>query len=153
MKIDLLANNLENKETVINWLNEEFGIENSKEFYRGIIEHSLKEGQLPITFVAIENEEVVGTVGIWRGDLLSRQDLFPWISALVVRKDYRNKSVGQKLQKFALDYCSSQNYKEVYLYTSIENYYEKMGWKFIDEGYEYSGDKIKIYEYKWGIEE
>lgn len=148
MKIDLLANHLQFKEQVIHWLKEEFGGENSRPFYEGVIENSLKERALPITFIAFNHEELIGTIGIWRGDLLSRQDLFPWISALVVRKDYRNKGVGKELQKYALDYCFSQNFKEAYLYTDIENYYEKSGWELIDEGYEYSGDNVRIYKHK-----
>lgn len=149
MEIDLLANHLEFKEKVIQWLNDEFGGENSRAFYKGIIENSLREKSLPITFVAIENGEVIGTIGVWRSDLLSRQDLYPWISALVVRNDYRNKGLGRALQQYALDYCSALNFNEVYLYTDIENYYEKSGWKIIGEGYEYSGEKVKIFKYKF----
>lgn len=64
MEIDLLANHLEFKEKVIQWLNDEFGGENSRAFYKGIIENSLREKSLPITFVAIENGEVIGTIGV-----------------------------------------------------------------------------------------
>lgn len=99
--------------------------------------------------MAIENGEVIGTIGVWRSDLLSRQDLYPWIPALVVRNDYRNKGLGRALQQYALDYCSALNFNEVYLYTDIENYYEKSGWKIIGEGYEYSGEKVKIFKYKF----
>ena len=148
VEIDLLVNHLEFKEKVIEWLNDEFGGENSREFYKGIINNSLRDKYLPITFVVIENNELVGTVGVWRGDLLSRQDLYPWISALVVHKNYRNKGIGKVLQQYALNYCSSLNFKEAYLYTDIENYYEKSGWKIIDEGYEYSGEKVKIFKYE-----
>lgn len=129
VEIDLLVNHLEFKEKVIEWLNDGFGGENSREFYKGIINNSLRDKYLPITFVAIENNELVGTVGVWRGDLLSRQDLYPWISALVVHKNYRNKGIGKVLQQYALNYCSSLNFKEAYLYTDIENYYEKSAWR------------------------
>lgn len=147
MKIDLLKNHPEHLNTIVNWIYKEFGMETSREFYKGIIDHSLTEGQLPITFVAMEDNEVIGTVGIWRSDLLSRQDLFPWFSALYVREDYRCKGIGIQLQEYALKYCKKQGFKEVYLYTDIENYYEKTGWEFICDGYEYSGSKIKIYRF------
>ncbi len=70
------------------------------------------------------------------------------VYALVVRKNYRNKGIGKVLQQYALNYCSSLNFKEAYLYTDIENYYEKSGWKIIDEGYEYSGEKVKIFKHE-----
>lgn len=102
--------------TVIDWLNDEFGSESSRDFYKGIIEHSLIENQIPITFIAIENDTLLGTVGIWRGDLLSRQDLFPWFSALVINKNYRNMGIGQELQKYVLEYCKLKGMKELFLY-------------------------------------
>ena len=84
MTIGMLYDYPEFTDTVIKWHNREFGDEKSFHFYKGIIEHSLEENRIPITFVAVDSGELLGTVGIWRGDLLSRQDLFPWLSALVV---------------------------------------------------------------------
>ena len=147
MTIGMLRDYPEYIDTVIQWLNHEFGNENSRNFYKGIIEHSLTEEQVPITFVAVENEELLGTVGLWRGDLLSRQDLFPWLSALVVNPEYRNKGIGQELQKYVLNYCQSKEIREIYLYTDLIGYYEKSGWNLYDTGYEYSGNKISIYQY------
>lgn len=54
----------------------EFEHDNSKKFYRGIVEHSLIDNELPLTFVAVDNGVLLGTGGIWRGDLLSRQELY-----------------------------------------------------------------------------
>lgn len=134
------------KEQVIEWLNQEFGCKTSYGFYRELIEHSMKEDKLPITFVAIDNDVLVGTVGLWRGDLLSRQDLFPWLSALVVNQDYRNQKIGQRLQLFIEEYCRNKNYEEIYLYTDLVNYYEKTGWIAFDKGYEYMGGEVTIYK-------
>lgn len=147
MTIGMLYDYPEFTDTVIKWLNREFGDEKSFHFYKGIIEHSLEENRIPITFVAFDSGELLGTVGIWRGDLLSRQDLFPWLSALVVNPQYRNKGIGQMLQKFALQYCQSKGIKEIFLYTDLVGYYEKSGWVLFDSGYEYSGQKITIYRH------
>lgn len=147
MTIEMLRDYPQYTDRVIQWLNNEFGNENSENFYRGIVEHSLVENQMPITFIALENEELLGTVGVWRGDLLSRQDLFPWLSALVVNPKYRNKGIGQELQKYVLQYCKLKGIKEVFLYTDLINYYEKSGWVIIDSAYEYTGHKINIYRH------
>ena len=147
MTIGMLYDYPEFTDTVIKWLNREFGGEKSFHFYKGIIEHSLEENRIPITFVAFDSGVLLGTVGIWRGDLLSRQDLFPWLSALVVNPQYRNKGIGQMLQKFALQYCESKGIKEIFLYTDLVGYYEKSGWVLFDSGYEYSGQKISIFRH------
>ena len=112
------------------------------------MEHSTKENDLPITFVMVENDELLGTVGIWRGDLLSRQDLYPWLSALIVNPKYRNRGIGKELQNYVLEYCRKKGYKEVFLYTDLKNYYEKNEWVQFDLGYEYSGSQVTIYKHQ-----
>ncbi|MCF2642150.1 GNAT family N-acetyltransferase [Roseburia hominis] len=136
------------KDLVIQWMNEEFGNDKSYKFYKGIVEHSTKENDLPITFVMVENDELLGTVGIWRGDLLSRQDLYPWLSALIVNPKYRNRGIGKELQNYVLEYCRKKGYKEVFLYTDLKNYYEKNEWVQFDLGYEYSGSQVTIYKHQ-----
>ena len=146
MDIMLLRDCSKYKEQVIDWLNQEFGCETSYRFYQELIEHSMEEDKLPITFVAIDNDVLVGTVSLWRGDLLSRQDLYPWLSALVVNPDYRNQKIGYRLQQFIEEYCRNKNYEEIYLYTDLVNYYEKSGWIAVGKGYEYMGGEVTIYK-------
>ncbi|MDD3252452.1 MAG: GNAT family N-acetyltransferase [Lachnospiraceae bacterium] len=147
MKIEQLREHPQYIEIVIDWLNEEFGNTKSRNFYQELIKHSLTDNQLPITFVALENDVLLGTVGIWRGDLLSRQELYPWLSALVVNPRYRKSGIGQELQKHALQYCQSKGIKQLYLYTELNGYYEKSGWVSFDVGYEYTGGKVAIYKH------
>lgn len=77
---------------------------------------------------------------------MSRQDLYPWLSALYVKENYRNKGIGQKLQDFVLTYCKNTGFSQLFLYTDIDDYYEKTGWKHFEDGVEYSGNYIKIYK-------
>ena len=146
MEITELRNYLEFKDTIIEWMNNEFGNEDSYHFYENIVNHSLIENKLPITFVAVEDGKLLGTVGVWRGDLLSRQDLFPWLSALIVNSEYRNAGVGKKLQDYVLQYAKNKGYDEIFLYTDLKNYYEKNNWEKYDIGYEYTGTEISIYK-------
>lgn len=145
MEIKFLRDCPEFAEQVILWLDREFGSFNSKEFYRGIVEHCIKGEGLPITFVAVEDETLLGTVGVWRGDLLSRQELYPWLSALIVDPQYRGIGIGRSLQQHAVDFCRLKGFRELFLYTELSGYYEKSGWTQIDIGYEYSGNTVKIY--------
>ncbi|NFG24490.1 GNAT family N-acetyltransferase [Clostridium botulinum] len=146
LKIAYLADYKENTETIINWLWAEFGNEANRDFFESIIKHSLKKNSLPLTFIALSDNELVGTISLWRADLVSRQDLYPWLSALYVKENYRNKGIGQKLQDFVLTYCKNTGFSELFLYTDIDDYYEKTGWKHFEDGVEYSGNYIKIYK-------
>lgn len=133
-------------DTVTNWISQEFGNKNSVPFFQSIVQHSLKKEKLPLNFIALLDNKPVGTVSLWRSDLVSRQDLYPWLSALYVHPDYRGKRIGQKLQAFLADYCKDQGFTELFLYTSICGYYEKTSWKHIDDGVEFLGDYMKIYK-------
>lgn len=112
------------------------------------MKNSLRKNQLPLTFIALMDNKLVGTIGLWRSDLLSRQDLYPWLSALFVKEEYRSNNIGQELQRFLIDYCRQKGYEELFLYTDICNYYEKTGWQYLEDGIEYSGGNIKIYKKK-----
>jgi predicted N-acetyltransferase YhbS len=144
--IEHLADHKEYIDTVVDWLWKEFGEENSYAFFESIIKNSLKKGHLPLTFVAFIDNELVGTIGLWRSDLLSRQDLYPWLSALFVKESYRDRKIGQSLQHFLVQYCKESGFSELFLYTDLSNYYEKTGWEHIENGIEYSGQHIKIYK-------
>lgn len=144
--IGLLKDYPQHAEEVISWLNKEFGGTRSERFYRSIVRHSMNSKSLPITFVAVEDNTLLGTVGIWQADLLSRQDLSPWISALVVNPKYRNEGVGKRLQSHAVKFCKDLGINEVFLYTDIRDYYEHLGWTKFEIGYEYSGNEVQIYK-------
>lgn len=64
-------------EQVTDWIWQAFGDGLPRAFFHSIVEHSQTPGALPLTFIALENEQLVGTVGLWRCDLITRQDLAP----------------------------------------------------------------------------
>ena len=144
--IEHLADHKEYTDTVINWIWKQFGDENNYGFWESIVKKSLIKNQLPLTFIALLDNELVGTIGLWRSDLLSRQDLYPWLSALFVKENYRGKRIGQELQHFLIKYCREVGFNELFLYTDICDYYEKTGWEYLEDGVEYSGEYIKLYK-------
>lgn len=146
LTIEHLADHKEYAEEVTKMICKEFGDEDNYKFWESIVSHSMQKDKLPLTFVALEDNKLAGTVGLWRADLLSRQDLYPWLSALFVKEEYRGKKIGQELQKFLVDYCRENGYKELFLYTDLENYYEKTGWNHFDDGIEFTGGTMKIYK-------
>ncbi|WP_242972910.1 GNAT family N-acetyltransferase [Anaeromicrobium sediminis] len=91
IKIENLSKHKEHIDTVSKWLWKEWGTEDNLEFFKSIMVHSLDSTNLPQTFIALDDEEPIGTIGLWRCDMVSRQDLFPWLSALYVIPTYRIK--------------------------------------------------------------
>lgn len=60
-------------------------------------------------------------------DLCARQDLFPWMATLYVKENFRSMGIGKLLQKKCIEKAKKMNYKNLYLITEHENYYEKTG--------------------------
>ncbi len=117
---------------------------------KGIIyrtEHCLTK-KCPQTLIAFYNNRPAGTVSLWKADHPYRQDLGPWLSCLFVLPIYRNKGVGRALQATILKKAKLAKFKKIYLIANLKNYYEKSGWKFIENGLYTRGRFVNLYEYK-----
>ncbi len=145
IKLAHISEHTEHIDLIANWMCTEWGNESNFEFFKSILTHSLDKSNLPQTLIALDGDTPVGVVGLWRCDMVSRQDLYPWLSGLYVIPGYRGQGVGAQLQNHLVEYAKSLGFKELYLYTDIENYYEKNGWEYIDEGITYAGEYDRIY--------
>lgn len=145
-EITPLADNLSHKDLVVDWLWRAFGNGAGRGFYAAIVESSLKREGLPITFIAQDAGRPAGTVGLWRCDLLSRQDLTPWLAALYVHPDYRGRGLGRLLQDHVIGFSRRAGYPTLYLYAAFTGYYERHGWRYIAEGIEYPEMPVHIYQ-------
>ncbi|STD22303.1 GCN5-Related N-Acetyltransferase [Enterobacter asburiae] len=108
-------------EQVTDWLWQAFGEGLSREFFHSIVEHSQTPGTLPLTFIAVEDEQLVGTVGLWRCDLITRQDLFPWLAALYVDDAARGKGLAGKLQQHVITWAAQAGYEELHLWSACRD--------------------------------
>ncbi|HHX4020551.1 TPA: GNAT family N-acetyltransferase [Klebsiella michiganensis] len=133
---------------VTEWLWRAFGADAlPRAFFASIVEHSQTPGALPITFVAVEGERLLGTVGLWRCDLISRQDLYPWMAALYVAPEARGQGLAGKLQQHVIGYARAQGYTELFLYSACRDFYEHFGWQYIGEGMDYPASAVSLYRY------
>lgn len=142
---DLLADFPAHQPQVTEWLWQAFGSAESRPFFAALVQNSLRRDGLPITFIARDGERLAGTVGLWRSDLLSRQDLTPWLAALYVDADYRGQGLGEQLQQHAITAARQVGFHDLYLYASFRGYYERHGWQPIGGGMEYPAEPVTIY--------
>ncbi|MGA5657506.1 GNAT family N-acetyltransferase [Rahnella contaminans] len=146
MKIINLSERPEFQETVTDWQWKAFGSENSRAFFESVVQSSLRGADLPQTFIALEGDTLAGTVGLWRCDLISRQDLTPWLAALYVDEGYRSRGLGQELQAFVLEHSRRSGFSELYLYAEFTGYYERFGWKYIGDALDYPDKPVRVYQ-------
>ena len=135
-------------EQVATWLWQAFGGETLPlSFFATLIAHSQTPEALPLTFIAVEGETLIGTVGLWRCDLISRQDLFPWMAALYVSPDARGRGIAGQLQQHVIDYARRLGHPQLYLYSACRDFYERFGWQYIGEGLDYPATAVSLYRY------
>lgn len=97
---------------------------------RYCIQHACYKNKIPQTLIAFLGNIPVATASIWNCDIAFRQDLSPRLANLYVEPKYRKLGIGSKLQDEVIKKVQKLWYKKIYLYTKLEWYYEKNGWKF-----------------------
>lgn len=153
MKIIEISKRPDLLEEAINFFWKCWGNEHNHNFYKDCIVHSLDEkNDLPKFYIGMKDEKIIATYALITNDLISRQDLMPWLACLFVKEHARNKGYAEQLLKHGIEQAQSKGFKEIYLSTDLENFYERKGWTYICDGYGFSGGKDKIYSYKIGIE-
>jgi predicted N-acetyltransferase YhbS len=122
---------------VTEWLWQAFGEGMSREIFASIVTHSQTPGALPLTFIATEGDRLLGTVGLWRCDLIARQDLWPWLAALYVDEAARGQGLAGQLQDYVQRWAAQAGFQELYLWSACRDFYEGYGWQYIGDGLEY----------------
>ena len=121
--------------------------------FKIILEDYKRRGEgdsLPYSFIAFWNEFPVGMVSLKETDMITRQDISPWLSALYVSPDYRKRGIGTQLIKSVFSLCSDKSYDRVFLFIDsrnideLEKFYAANGWIFLDEDIDSDGNRTKI---------
>lgn len=107
----------------------------------------------PYTFMAFYNNIPAGMVTLKTSDLSSRKDLSPWLSALYVTPEFRNRGIGDALINRILDESKIAGHKKLHLFIDnhdmgkLEKYYKKRGWQYLDSSPGPGGNMAKVYTY------
>ena len=101
---------------------------------------------LPEWWLAFEDGKPVGCAGLITNDFISRMDLMPWLCALYVNEDKRNKGVAGKLIRRVKAYAKENGMRFIYLATDHTSFYEKYGGIMIGTGVHPWGETSRIYK-------
>ena len=139
----------EYKDRAVAYFQSKWANESSMMVYEDCILHSLTaENPLPVWYLLLDGEKIIGCVGLITNDFISRMDLWPWLCALYIEEDYRGNAYGSLLIAEIQKDTAKMGMKSVYLATDHVGYYEKYGFHHIGTGYHPWGDTSRIYECK-----
>nr|WP_236345899.1 GNAT family N-acetyltransferase [Enterobacter cancerogenus] len=132
---------------VTDWIWQAFGDGLPHAFFQSIVDHSQTPDALPLTFIAVDGDNLLGTVGLWRCDLISRQDLYPWLAALYVDEAARGQGLAGQLQRHVIAYAAQAGFTELHLWSACRDFYERYGWQYIGDALEYPDKRVHLYRY------
>jgi GNAT superfamily N-acetyltransferase len=111
------------------------------------IRHRDARDAVPTTFVALEREELLGSVTLTDRDMPGHArygEVSPWIAGMLVRPDARGRGVGTALMKHAVGSAERWGIERLYLYTeSARAFYERLGWSLLEET-EWEGGRVAV---------
>ena len=82
--------------------------------------------------ILLDDNKLIGFISIFEYDMEERKDLKPWYATMYVKKEYRGKGYSKLLNDAILKLAKEKGFKRLYLKTTLNNYYEKFGAKFLE---------------------
>lgn len=83
--------------------------------------------RIPLSLIAIESDQLLGTVNLIENDDAARTHLRPWLAAMVVRADRRRQGIGTLLVQTLLDHARAMHIPTVYFGTDGPGFYARLG--------------------------
>ncbi len=104
------------------------------EQYMALLRRAENGTELITSLVAVEHNQLLGSVNLVENDLPVRSDLTHWLAQLYVFPESRCKGVGAALIHAAVKEAGNFKWKRLYLYCSgtLPEYYARLGWHRIE---------------------
>lgn len=124
-----LIDKSELKEQAAQWFHKKWGI--PLEAYTESMEDCLtKRTGVPQWYVAMENEKIIGGLGVIENDFHNRKDLSPNVCAVYVEEGKRCNGVAGALLNYVCADMKEKGIDTLYLTTEHTSFYERYGWEF-----------------------
>jgi len=96
-------------------------------------------------FAAVKNGEIIGYCTVMETDYYPENRYLPWISSIFVGEEQRGKGVCGLLIRAAEQYLARKGFREAYIPSDMEGFYERYGYEKIDRLVNYGGDTDNVF--------
>jgi GNAT superfamily N-acetyltransferase len=154
MQVKHLAEHPDAIPTLAKWVYDQWGHWMPPEATQKTLAREFKRravpGQIPETFVAVRDSQPLGTASLVAHDLAERMDLSPWLAAVYVAPEARNRGIGSALVRAVMDEALALGVEELYLFTPDKmNFYSRLGWKVLERRQHRGRDiTVMVYEFE-----
>lgn len=112
------------------------------------LQEHLQPGRVPQTFVAVEDDQLLGSASLVAADLPSRDDLSPWLASVYVDPPFRQRGVGAALVERVAQEARSLAFPVIYLFTPDRAaFYVRLGWQVVEQD-DWNGTTVTVMELK-----
>ncbi len=113
----------------------------------------LDNALIPSTYIALENNTLLGSAAIVEHDMDNKPELSPWLASVYVDKEYRYQGIGSKLVKHVINIARKANVTELFLFTTQQaEFYSKLGWNKL-QSEKYRDEDVTIMSIKPGSDQ
>jgi GNAT superfamily N-acetyltransferase len=116
------------KDKAAEWFYTKWGV--PKEAYISCMEEYLNNKTEYGWYLCLDDDKIIGGLGVIKNDFHNRKDLFPNVCAVYTDEDYRCRGVAGNLLNMVVDDMKSKGITPLYLITDHIDFYERYGWKF-----------------------
>lgn len=91
---------------------------------------TLNEAALPLSWVLLLEQQVVGTASILLQDMQTNRDLSPWLANIYLAPAARGKGLGKWLVQQVMLQAQQLGLTKLYLFTEDKpEFYQQLGWQ------------------------
>lgn len=143
-KIVSLTDCPELKEEMAEWFSKKWGL--PKSAYLESMEEGLRgEKPYPCWYAALENNRILGGLGVIENDFHDRKDLSPNVCAVYTEEEKRGQGIAGQLLSYVCEDMKKRGIDTLYLITNHTSFYERYGWEFLCMAKEDGGGMTRIY--------
>lgn len=111
------------------WFHEKWGI--PSEAYLESMQQCLAGNHpVPQWYLALEQDRIIGGLGVIENDFHNRKDLTPNVCAVYTEEDHRLQGIAGALLARVCSDMKEQGIDTLYLLTDHTSFYERYGWEF-----------------------
>jgi len=111
------------------WFHNKWGV--PKEAYLECMDAYLNHETELGWYLCLDNNQIIGGMGVIENDFHDRKDLTPNICAVYTEEKYRCQGIAGCLLGMVIDDMRVKGITPVYLVTDHTGFYERYGWEFL----------------------
>lgn len=146
MKVISIKEYPEYKDRAIKYFQGKWANEESMMVYEDCILNCITTpNPLPQWYLLMDGDKIIGCAGLITNDFISRMDLYPWVCAVYIEKEYRGHAYSSILLEKAKKDARNSGFSNLYLCTDHIGFYEHYDFTYIGTGYHPWGHGSRIY--------